>query len=254
MSKVINGARERGVSGPLEGVTPIETNLPGSEQVRKYAIEVAKRINGRTNDWLKRHTMFFPGAGMGSWFRNIDDGGSAFWTDIAGQVKYFSFIYKFMPSQDGDVCENLYEYYHEGDTRWNVRLGENADMAGQREYLDGTLGFDDLRGYLRSADDAQLANVIFWGDSGDGIIQMTRTNAQLVHQLLVAELDQPGYFLDFAIIEADHEERERSKHILVSEPGSVERNTQNAWEERGPNDQMTVWDEWHAWRLDDPGY
>ena len=276
MARVIERAQDAGVSEPLEGIAPIETNLPGSERVREFALQLAKDINARTNGWLRTHTLLFPGGGMGSWFRNIGGSepdfaeGTQFLNSIAAEVKYFSFIYKWMQSHDGNVCKNLEPYYHgtsraenpeDGTYLWKEEIHHTRTFDEQRSYIEGVLGFGDLAAFIRDvrardAAYADVANVVFWGDSGDGLLQMNRTNVQLMHSLLVDQdgLGQPGHFFDFAIIGADESTgKERSKHVLLDRGSEVIQNHNEARRERGA-DGMTVWEEWHSWRNPDAAY
>lgn len=266
MSAVINKARAQNVRRPLEGIAPIETNLPGSQRIREFAVRVAEEINAHTNGWLKNHTLLFPGAGNGSWFKNINGSagpspGTQFFLDIKSQVKYFAFIYKFMKSHDGGVNTNLEPHYYP-DWKNKIRDEQNQDFATQKSYIEDELGFGDLRDFInlgRNDGRVWVANVVFWGDSADGMTQMRRTNVQLMHQLLVEDqqMDQPGYFFDFAINDPaapKESDKDLAKHVLLDNDPIVTRNTRNAWEERGTGDTMTVWEEWFNWRLNLAGY
>ena len=259
MSNLINRAHAEGASSPFEGIGVIENNLPSSNKVRDYALRVARDINRRTSGWLKTHTLLFPGAGMGSWFKGIGGSeGMRFLKRMKTEVKYFSFIYKFMKSQDGGVCKRLERFYYGGATDWQKRLGHTEDSDSQRTYIEDTLGFGDLSALIEKARLQGLrsvANVVFWGDSGDGLLEMNGKNVSLMHNLLVDELDQPGYFFDFAIIGANEENKlERSKFVLLDDGKRVVRNTTNANGHRGEGDSMTVFDEWVVWRKKNAGY
>ena len=256
MSNLIDAARRNDVADPLEGVAPIETNLPSSGKVREYALKVATAINDNTGGWLTNHTLLFPGAGMGSWFKGI--GGTAgfdFLDQIKTKVRYFSFIYKFMKSQDKDssgrhVNQALYPYYYGPTAVWANEIDKG--YSEQREYIETTLGFGNLAAFIteaRSKGHQWVANVVFWGDSGDGLIQMiSRTNVQLMHDLLVEELNQRGYFYDFAIIgSTESDDKDRSKHLLLDQGTAVVQNQNKAYRDRGPLNTMTVYEEWSSW-------
>ncbi|MBS3777602.1 MAG: hypothetical protein KGY70_20580, partial [Bacteroidales bacterium] len=99
MVKYIDSARAQGFDDVVAGVCPIETNLGNSTQTLAKALQVAGEINERTDGWLKDKTFYWPGAGMGQWFVNIDVGGESFFKSIQRECKHFAFIFKYMLSQ-----------------------------------------------------------------------------------------------------------------------------------------------------------
>ncbi len=103
---IITKLKTAGVDDAVKGIAIIENNVETSESVLKYTLSITKKINDKTNGWLKNKTFLMPGAGMGPYFKGIDTSPSSntFFSELSKQVNVFSFIYKHMESQDANVC------------------------------------------------------------------------------------------------------------------------------------------------------
>jgi hypothetical protein len=248
MSSIINQARAANVDGVLAGINPIENNLETSQQVLQNAVQIAQGINANTSNWLTNKSFFMPGAGMGAYFGGITNAYPSFFSQMSAQVKYFAFIFKFMKSQDTNACALG---ALNGD--WDANLAAGEAVSSQVAWLRSGMGIADLESYLNANRAAypNLCHVIFWGDSGDGMIAMNRRNIRATHQLLVESNGWTGAFLDMALCASTATGNDLSKYPLTVNPTTkfISQNT-------SPNDQgtMTVWQEWQRWNWFSPGY
>ena len=234
MVKYIDSAEAQGFDDVVAGVCPIETNLGNSTQTLAKALQVAKEINKRTGGWLKDKTFFWPGAGMGQWFVNIDVGGETFFKSIQKECKHFAFIFKYMLSQP------THEEFHK-----NAEFEEVTTYGSKEEiqaFLRTELGLDDLKKYLSTWKDEypRHANVIFWGDNGDGISGfMGRNNSKPVEatqELLLEEYKWGGNMFNLVIANQHAHPKRIAKSVLIEQNGVA-----------NPNDEVyDIWANWEA--------
>jgi len=225
MSELIQAAKQAGCDDILEGVMPIEINVESTPRMLKFALEAAHGINARTDGWLRGKTLLFPGAGMGGYFHGLTSAWDdvelsgltkepTFYETMAKEVRGFSFVLKNMPSQPAKSCglDHYNEPFTENGTAWTgwnalggekngglAEGAEGADPAAIRyQFLNGPIGFQELRQFLREHQTAYpaLANVIYWGDANEGMTANQRSQFfhQTWHQLLVTENGWGGHF------------------------------------------------------------
>lgn len=247
LSGIINQARAANVDDVLNGVSLIENNLENSTEVLTDALGIVEGINAGTGNWLTNKSFFMPGAGMGAYFVGIDTANANFFSQMSQQVRYFAFVFKFFQSQPTGVCS-----LGSLNAAWNANLNSGTPDS-QVAWLRSVMGLSDLENYIKAnqATYPNLANVIYWGDSGDGLIVMTQTNIQAVHKLLVEDNGWTGSFFDMAYCAVSATGNDRTKYVLTVDPitHAVARNVAN-----NDKNTMTVWDEWQRWNWITPGY
>jgi hypothetical protein len=192
----------------LAGIAVIETNLEGPWQTLWAAKALAQRINAKTGGWLKTHSFFFPGAGLGAHFADIDSQSlsAGFFGAMAAEVKFFAFIFKGMVVDKRVTCPAPSGYQHplcDLQDRFaacrsgfrNVGGHDCGTVAGMRDWLaDDTSGpgLDDLKRFITSDRESTnphtwVANVISWGDFGDGLNRLTPGMVSAIHRYFVEE-------------------------------------------------------------------
>lgn len=251
-SSLINQAKAAGVDDILEGVCPIETNLETSYQTLERALFTVQRINTYTGGWLTNKTFFMPGAGMGAYFVGIHNAYPGFFHQMSSGVKHFAFIFKFYKSQDVDVCS-----LGALNDAWiaNFGNGSTTNVDQRVAWLRSTdgMGVADLETFINANRAAypRLANVIYWGDSGDGMDVMTRQSIQACHRLLVQSNGWTGAFFNMAYGAIQDAGQGRTRFCL-----QVDTNTLGVVKNFTQNDKntMTVWEEWRRWNWIQPNY
>jgi hypothetical protein len=254
MADLIHLLRERQVADRLAGIASIESHLDGSCQTKNTALAVARAINARTGGWLRSRSLFFPGAGMGAYFKNIDAGfgcmtGLDFLDQIAAEVGTFSFIYK----------EMAFPYQGCGATEWDESVGHASTLTARdrRAWLeDACLGVGDLYKLLDAGAAAhpEVANLTFWGDSGDGIHLIPTETLQALHAMFVTGRPDSWrhHFFDLPYVDASAcpETNECAKSILTVSAGRAVPNRSPS----GVPTPLTVFGDWEGWTRDDTGY
>jgi hypothetical protein len=145
---------------------------------------------------------------------------------------------------------------------WSVQNGfllvnserrRDFSYASQAAWLRSVMGVADLENYINANRAAypNLANVIFWGDSGDGLIVMSQTNIQAVHEMLVEEDGWTGSFFDMAYCPLTATGNDLTKYALTVDPvtRAIAKNAAN-----NNDNTMSVWNEWQRWNWISPGY
>ncbi len=229
MSEIINEAKAGGYDDILEGVMPIETNIESATSVLKYAVETANAINALTGNWLKGKTYLFPGAGMGAYFRGIQNSWGLvtlrngitkqanFFQNIGAETRRFTFVLKNMPSQPLNVCAlaKYNETFTEGGVTkkgW-TELGSTANAgfgnfataeAARITFQNQTMGFTDLISFLttNSVTYPWLANVIYWGDANEGMTanEVSQFFHQSFHTRLIENNGKKGHFTYYPVL------------------------------------------------------
>lgn len=250
MKKIIDKAKAAGVDDNIEGIALIENNLENASQILSQALSVAQKINNKTNGWLRTKRFLFPGAAMGGYFKSIHNNSysAGFFGNMANEVSEFSFIYKHMKSQEIPNCS-----LGSLNAEWDANVGKNSTktVAEQVDYINLNMGLANLLTFLDNHVGAHptLCNVTFWGDSGDGMIQMSRNNILAVNKALVQDKGWKGYFLDMAYCKTTATGGDLTKYILKTNGSTVSKNfsTNNTG-------FTTVWDEWNQWQWAVTGY
>lgn len=254
MAAVIRLLRDRDIADRLGGIAAIESHLDGSCQTKSTALAAARAVNARTGGWLRSRSFFFPGAGMGAYFRNIDAdygcmSGLDFLRRIGDEVGTFSFIYKQM----------AYPYQGCGETEWQVSVGSSSTLSVEerKAWLEGgCLGVADLVRLLdaAAADHPAVANVTFWGDSGDGIHLIPQPTLEALHAIFVAGRTDGSrhHFFDLPYVDAGEcpTSPDCAKSILTVSAGHA---APNGAPSAVPT-SLTVFEDWSGWSRDDPGY
>jgi len=247
MSSIINQIHAAGVDDVLKGIGVIENNLENSTQVLQHAVGIVQGINANTDNWLTNKSFFMPGAGMGAYFVGIDKAYPDFFNQMSQQVRYFAFTFKFFKSQPANVCS-----LGALNAAWDANLG-GGTPASQAAWLRSVMGVADLENCIHANRTAypNLANVIYWGDSGDGLIVMSQTNIQAVHSLLVEDNGWTGSFFDMAYCALSATGNDRTKYALTVDPvtRAIAKNVGN-----NDKNNMPVWNEWQRWNWISPGY
>jgi hypothetical protein len=272
MSEIINAAKSGGYDDILEGVMPIEVNLENSASVLKYAVEVSSAINSQTANWLQGKSFFFPGAGMGSYFRGIQNAWGDvtlsgvskqrnFFETIKLQTRRFSFILKNMPSQPAEVCAlDRYSasFVEDGVMKkgWDELGGEllagyaTAAQAAAARYTfqNETMGFRDLRAFVNrnNANYPFVTDVIYWGDANEGMTANTRSKHfhQTFHRLMTEQNNFTGHFTYYPVLNEAGDafsNFELRKHLFQVRTVNGVRTIQP----RG-----TAWENWQGWNVD----
>jgi hypothetical protein len=247
MSSIINQIRAAGVDDVLKGIGVIENNLENTTDVLQHALGIIQGINTNTDYWMTNKSFFMPGAGMGAYFVGIDKADPDFFSQMSQQVGYFAFTFKFFKSQPASVCS-----LGALNPAWDANLGSGTPDS-QVAWLRSVMGVADLENYINANRAAypNLANVIYWGDSGDGLIVMSQTNIQAVHKLLVEENGWTGSFFDMAYCALSATGNDRTKYALTVDPvtHTVAKNVAN-----NDKNTMPMWDEWQRWNWISSGY
>ncbi len=247
MSSIINQAQTAGVDDILKGICVIENNLENTTDVLAHALGIVQGINANTGNWLTNKSFFMPGAGMGAYFVGIDTANTNFFAQMSQQVRYFAFTFKFFQSQPTSVCS-----LGALNPAWIANLGSGTPDS-QIAWLRSVMGVADLENYINANRAAypNLANVIYWGDSGDGLIVMSQTNIQAVHKLLVEDNGWTGSFFDMAYCALTATGNDRTKYTLTVDPitHAIAKNVAN-----NDKNTMPVWNEWQRWNWISPGY
>ncbi len=247
MSSIINQIRTAGVDDVLKGICVIENNLENTTDVLAHAVGIVQGINANTDNWLTNKSFFMPGAGMGAYFVGIDKANPDFFNEMAQQVGYFAFTFKFFKSQPANVCS-----LGALNSAWDANLGSGTPDS-QIAWLRSVMGVADLENYINANRAAypNLANVIYWGDSGDGLIVMSQTNSQAVHKLLVEDNGWTGTFFDMAYCALSATGNDRTKYVLTVDPvtHAIAKNVAN-----NDKNTMPVWNEWQRWNWISPNY
>jgi hypothetical protein len=268
MSALINLARSNGVGDTLDGIAPIEVHLGGSCQVKDRALDIPRRINAKTGGWLKNKAWMFPGAGNGAWFVGINSGascmsGDAFFEQLASEVRYFAFIYKQMAFDqcvEGNcqIRERHLGNPDAGIPGWDEMLGGNSakTVEERKQWL-----LDDSRGMgvqsLIGLIDAQaakgrgwLANVVFWGDSGDGIHLIDDRTFRAVHDIFIYNGGAPrsdryrNYFFNMPLVREQGDSLWPKVLLKLSDSNNTSENNDESCR---AVDNMGVYDCWKHW-------
>ncbi|MEJ7729924.1 MAG: hypothetical protein WKG00_11955 [Polyangiaceae bacterium] len=215
VARVVHRAKDDGVADVLAGIAPIETNIEDAKSTRRLALKTAALVNEATGGWLEHKTFLFPGAGMGSDFRGIDEGGGKFFDEMSHEVKRFSFIYKHMtPCESGSKNCTI----QNRDDAWHAHVGKSSKkpVEAQIDFLRKDMGLADLERMLdhHAAEHPALCNVVFWGDQGDGITLMSETNLAAVHAVLAEKNGWRSQVFDMAIQPPDTSPHQARKYLF----------------------------------------
>lgn len=226
----INLAKAAGCDDIIAGICPIETNLDYSSETLERALYTIKQINAQTNGWMRTKSFFWPGAGMGQWFVDIDKGGEQFFRAMQGECAMFSFIFKYMQSQPNNAVLHLNDAFS-----IVTKSGRKEEI---KAFLKDQLGLGDLSNYLKTYKSAypNYANVIFWGDNGDGLNSFMSNKPTVIdatRELLVEENGWGGAVFNLVIANSNADYKRVEKSVLINTNGIVSPNgsTYKTWNE-----------------------
>lgn len=231
MAEIITTARAtlgtdgRPVDAVIQGVLPLETQANDNYQTLYAAKYLIEQINIATGNWLKSKTFMMPGAGNGFYFVGIDNNplSAAFFDAIKRMVDRFAFVVKVMSVTDPNVCSLA-------NIDFSAWTDGNKHLADYERFAAKTMGLESLHRYLRVPDASgkdrysrypKLANVLFWGDSGDGlsVIQNFHERAEALRRLLVKRYSKGyGYAFNYSVQRDGDGFQDRS--LLLTYPGS----------------------------------
>ena len=170
-ANVINICKEGGYDSPIIGVHAVENRINNIDELIPYCLDFADVINNKTNDWLKSKIYFFAGLGMGISFKGYDDfrkvkgidiakGSDTFWNDIKSKCAGFTWVYKRFPEYNVEpLLKEYMDKYDNYGTTYDEQVERMLDLYGHR----------DLKRFVDSCTDEMFNNVLFWGDSADGM-------------------------------------------------------------------------------------
>ncbi|HMR08162.1 MAG TPA: hypothetical protein PKA88_20415 [Polyangiaceae bacterium] len=183
LKELLDKLDSRGVKSLVKGVALVENHLENSCQVKNSAVKIAKKINAKNNNWLRKRSLFVGGAGLGNKFKNIDSasncgrGFRATMQDLRAETGKFSFIYKHFDNGKVQACSD-----------WSKLNDPNISVVAAKEYLlNGCPGLKDLVSGIQAqkGDFPAHANVTFWGDKGDGVTNISKNVLEALHQIFI---------------------------------------------------------------------
>ncbi len=211
--RIIEMAQREGVDDRIHGLALIETHCASAKSVCDTALLFAQNINKRTDGWLKNRSVFLPGAGFGMFFNDIQDNGETFFQEMEKEVGTFAFIYKSFFNTAGDPLQDKGELFKQ--------LRYKGPESEYKKLLDETYGVDDLYEYVEQYKGKypHLANVIYFGDEGDGVANTQRFGGgyRVIHEILVRKYGWTGYFFNLAIANRDADEHRQDKSLLTAD-------------------------------------
>lgn len=174
----INAARAACLDHWISGIRIGENANPVMKEYLPIIADLAKRVNEKTDGWLKSRLFLANGGGMGAEFVGIDDpenGDPDFFKEISAETGSFAFGYKWMQLAGK---EKLYINRRMKKDTCDGRACDSRSPDDWKIYLEENLGFADLRDFIESNKAAypKHANVMFVGDSGDAIAGLVRRN------------------------------------------------------------------------------
>jgi hypothetical protein len=169
-SGFINAAKTAGVDHLISGIRLGENGIDAENGDSNYLLELAlfwaMGINSNTGDWLKNNAcLAISGGDRGMFFNGIDNKSNSptFFQEISQETASFAFCWKqFILNGVGNKMTSL--GYNENST---------ADWLS---FMHNDCGFKDLEKFIdtHKADYPLHANVIFIGDSADGMKKIKR--------------------------------------------------------------------------------
>jgi hypothetical protein len=205
LADLVNQTVAAGLGHWLAGFLLTEYTNTDMNRVLPIAIDLAKRINSLTSNWLMSHLMILAGGGFGDQFNGIDQvvcpagagridsgyqfrcrpgGPLDFFGFIASQTGTFAFAYKFFNWKKAPSPFSYCATFVAGCHPWMLTASQWI------QYLDdhgGGLGFRDLATFVNenAARYPHDANVIFIGDATDSMYKMTMVGRGLGGDVLM---------------------------------------------------------------------
>lgn len=181
MSDFINKARMAGVGRWIGGIRLGEHYNADMFDFLPLLVDLAKKINAKTGDWLKTRLFLANGGGHGAEFLNIHlaDMSYDFFPKMYDQTRSFAFGYKWMqfnsPTNEklSFISNWMQAYYRDPEKGIPCDVNSKDDW---KLYLREGLGFDHLQYVINHSKQSAYPNhahVVFVGDSSDSLKTMT---------------------------------------------------------------------------------
>ena len=234
-SSIITTCVDGGYAEPLIGVHAVENRIDSMNDLLPYCLTFADIINSQTNNWLKNKIYLFAGLGLGFTFKGYDDfnkvcsicdvgDANEFWNEIKKRCAGFSWVYKRFPQFDVEPKLNSYMAKYDK---------YEATYKGQIDRMLNLFGIGELKKFIDECSDEMYNNVLFWGDSADGMryIQPTAEKDAL-KTIWLSYNFKSGLFYHCFNKEAEYDDVwANQNNILYINNGSIFKNkAYNNWE------------------------
>ncbi|TWO33434.1 hypothetical protein E1J38_005935 [Seonamhaeicola sediminis] len=252
---VLNKAKSAGVLDDIKGIILVETNTDRIEDVKAYAVATLDAFNANSvwndaegNPFFHNKTLIAPGSGFGLDFRNIGNDNGKFFEDIQGKCKNFAFQYKYMRGAHETVTFDDYYNVTIGGEKWTWDDMETNSASFTKEDRASFLnhfGATELTNYIKTYKDQypSVANMIFWGDKWDGLSKTPPLSRQALHEILVKDNNNTGYFFNLASSETSNSSAQKFYLLDGLSASQIQ-----GWS------GLSVYDEWFRWSQNNPGY
>lgn len=175
----------------LTGIRQGEDGNPDMDEFLPVVAGLAAGINSRTHGWMSHHLFVANGGGMGAEFLGLDDyersgkGVTKFLEAMRRNSAAFAFGYKWFRREDISPNGQKVDPKKAGEIKTQFLQAtcgpapehpcQDASVDDWKFFLAQTLGFSQLVSVFRRLHPQfpLYANVIFVGDSGDGIYNLT---------------------------------------------------------------------------------
>ena len=163
----------------IDGIGLTEVHLSSIGKLKTRARWIPSKFENVYPGWLKERAFFMPGLELGFRFNGINQD-DTFHEHMNNAVGEFAFSVKAMKLKQDQDSDNIY-----------ARFPNHLEWAGKsieerEEYIGEYLGINELMAYQQKAETEypHLANIIFWGDSGDSLTNIHPKGAQALHNVL----------------------------------------------------------------------
>lgn len=252
---VLNKAKSAGVLDNIKGIILVETNTDRIEDVKAYTIATLDAFNANSvwndaegNPFFYNKTLIAPGSGFGLDFRNIGNDNGKFFEDIQGKCKNFAFQYKYMRGAHETVTfDDYYNVTIDGE-KWtwdDMEINNSSFTKEDRVQFLNHFGASELTDYIKTYKDQypSVANMIFWGDKWDGLSKTPPLSRQALHEILVKNNNNTGYFLNLASSETSNTSAQKFYLLYGLSASQIQ-----GWS------GLSVYDEWFRWSQNNAGY
>lgn len=241
----------------IDGIALTEIHLDDIKTVKTRAKWIAPKFENVYPGWLKQRMFLMPGLDNGFRFTGINQDDS-FHQDMSELVGEFAFVVKSMKLKTNDDKDNIYPDFARY-VEWNGK-----DVADRETYMKENMGIAELVEYQENANASypEMANIVYWGDSGDAMTNVNPKAAQALHNVLnvYGGANNRGTFMYFGVggenmMEEgeDGVERTVAKSIIWYDANTDTHSTQNL--EYGKWEGVKgVFDQWNSWFQDHPNY
>lgn len=192
----------------IDGVALTEVHLDDFDELKRRAVRIVKKINSRYDNWLKSRGFIMPGLDNGFRFtgiKRVDD----FHDVISNEVGQFSFSIKYMRLNDRHDPGRLYDEFYKIKSASNISY-----KSAYNTYVK--YGLNDLFLYQSNTDNKQVSHIVFWGDSGDSLLNTPPRAVQLFRQFVQEyNFSQIGAFIYQVTTDSDSSLRNSYDRQLI---------------------------------------